>query len=183
MSDDSIQQWINKSRAGDHEAFKEVVICYRRQIFSYVFRIVCHEEDAKDIVQETFIKAWSFLPGYDCRYKFSTWLYTIATNCCRDYLKKSRKRPFYTADITTIAGQLKNADLEQEVINKNLAVVITQLTHQLSSVQKLVFTLKCLEGLETAEVSVITGLNADQVKGNLYLAKKNIRELLTKIAE
>ncbi|MFT3903410.1 MAG: sigma-70 family RNA polymerase sigma factor [Niabella sp.] len=180
MSEHSINEWVNQSLAGDQRAFKEIVGFYQQKIFSYVFRIVCDEEEAKDIAQETFIRAWTFLPKYDFRYKFSTWLYKIATNCSRNYMKKAKTRTISEEDLWVMAEQLKSADLEQRIINENLARIIVQLTHNLAPKQKLVFTLKCLEGLDTDDITGITNLNATQIKNNLYLAKKYIREQLQK---
>jgi len=180
MSEHNINEWINQSLAGNRWAFKEIVGLYQQKIFSYVFRIVCNEEEAKDIVQETFIRAWTFLPKYDSSYKFSTWLYKIATNCSRNYLKKTKALALSGEKLLTMAEQLKSTDLEQQIINKNLAKIIIQLAHNLTPKQKLVFTLKCLEGLDTEDITGITNLSAAQIKDNLYLAKKSIREQLQK---
>jgi RNA polymerase sigma-70 factor (ECF subfamily) len=80
-----------------------------------------------------------------------------------------------------LCDQLTNSNLEQELSNKNIATIIGQLTHTLTPKQKLVFTLKYLEGLETEEITMITKLSAEKVKSNLYLAKKNMKEVLLKM--
>lgn len=182
MQEHTISQWIVQSQEGDTIAFGQIVTAFQAQVFAYVFRLVGNEEDAKDVVQETFVKAWTYCKTYKPAFRFSTWLYTIATNCCYDYLKvKKRVTKLSGEQMIALSDQLKNIDLEQQIINKHIATLIVQLTNGLTPTQKLVFTLKYLEGLETEEIILITKLSAEKIKSNLYLAKKQIREALNKI--
>ncbi|QEH40489.1 RNA polymerase sigma factor [Chitinophaga sp. XS-30] len=182
MHEQSLNEWIARCQQGDTAAFGQIVTLYQSQIFAYVFRLVGNEDDAKDVVQETFLRAWTYCKTYDPKFRFRTWLYTIATNCSYDYLRSKKTLvPYAEENIILLSDQLANSNLEQQLLNRNIASVIAQLTHSLTPKQKLVFTLKYLEGLETEEITVITRLTAEKVKSNLYLAKKNIKEALRKM--
>lgn len=182
MHEHSLSEWITKSQQGDAVAFGQIVALYQSKIFAYVFRLVGNENDAKDVVQETFLKAWTYCKTYKSSFRFSTWLYTIATNCSYDYLHTKKHLILCEEDnMILLSDQLANCDLEQQLLNRNIATIIAQLTQTLTPKQKLVFTLKYLEGLETEEITIITKLSAEKVKSNLYLAKKNMQEALRKM--
>ena len=182
MHEQSLNEWIAKSQQGDAAAFGQIVALYQSQIFAYVFRLVGNENDAKDVVQEVFLRAWTYCKTYKSSFRFSTWLYTIATNCSYDYLHAKKNVILCEEDnMILLSDQLVNSDLEQQLLNRNIATVIAQLTQTLTPKQKLVFTLKYLEGLETEEITIITQMSAEKVKSNLYLAKKNIKEALHKM--
>ncbi len=182
MHEHNLNEWIVQCQQGDAVAFGQIVALYQPRIFAYVFRLVGNDADAKDVVQETFLKAWVYCKTYDLKFRFSTWLYTIATNCSYDYLHAKKPLILHAEEnMILLSDQLVNSDLEQQLLNKNIAAVIAQLTHNLTPKQRLVFTLKYLEGLETAEITMITKLSAEKVKSNLYLAKKGIKEVLRKM--
>ena len=182
MQEHCLSEWIIQSQKGDELAFGRIVSAFQPQMFAYVFRLVGNEDDAKDMVQETFIKAWTYCKSYNTTFRFSTWLYKIATHCCYDYLELRKRTTILPEDkIIALGDQWMHVDMEQQIMNKQIATLVVQLTHHLTPKQKLVFTLKYLEGLDTDEMIFITKLSAGKVKSNLYLAKKQIRETLHKI--
>ncbi|WEK37845.1 MAG: RNA polymerase sigma factor [Candidatus Pseudobacter hemicellulosilyticus] len=182
MHEPRLTEWITKSQQGDANAFGQLVTCYQAQIFAYVFRLVGNPDDAKDLVQETFLRAWTYCKTYQSRFRFSTWLYTIATHCSYDYLQAKKQVLMVPEEnMAYLCDQLAYSNLEQQLLNKNIAGIIARLTQTLTPKQKLVFTLKYLEGLDTEEITLITRLSAEKVKSNLYLAKKNMQELLLKM--
>lgn len=136
------------------------------------FRLLCDQDDAKDAVQETFIKAWKNISKYKHQYKFSTWIYKIASNVCCDKLRTERK-----VSKVNIADYDLHIDADQENLfdNKKLKELITNATEGLTPKQKLVFTLSELEELKIEEISAITGLTPAKIKSNLYLARKRIK--------
>ena len=174
---------IQRCRTGDSNAFRQLVDNYQGRVYVFAFRMLCNEEDAKDVVQEAFIKVWRNLSKYNTDFKFTTWLYRITANCCYDHLRKGKqqKQNVEIDQVKHACEQLLQSNLEQKIINENLAAVITQLTHELTPKQKLVFTLKELEGFEVNEIAAITDLSPEKIKSNLYLARKNIREQLEKM--
>ena len=135
------------------------------------------EDEAKDIVQETFIRVWLHLDRYKNQTRFTTWLYKIACNLCYDRLraiKRFRGDAKTSIDLSELEVPGGN-NIEQSVINRDLKELIITLTHGLTPKQQLVFTLRDIEGLELEDVSEITGMSGAKIKSNLYLARQYIR--------
>ncbi|MDR1274163.1 MAG: sigma-70 family RNA polymerase sigma factor [Odoribacteraceae bacterium] len=178
MEQDNILELIARGKGGDTRAFGQLVVLYQPLVYRLAFRLLCDDDDAKDVVQEVFIKAWTRLARYDDRYRFSTWVYKITCNECRDRLRSARRRAGRPGVPLALAGALvaDPADVEAGIVNRELKELILYFTGKLSPRQKLVFTLVDLEGLDAGEVAAATGLSAGQVKSNLHLARKRIRE-------
>lgn len=175
----TLQQCIEQSLKNDEKAFKMIVESYQNMIYSLAFRLVCNEEEAKDIVQETFIRVWMHLHKYHSEMKFSTWLYAIATNICLDKLKsKNFRHTFAVVDYSVIDELISEEKTDESLLNSELAEVIKTLTNALSPKQKMVFALRFFEDLEVEEIEKITGMSAAKIKSNLFLARKYIREKL-----
>lgn len=177
MHQSTVKELIVLSRQNDAQAFRKLVEAHQSMVYTLAFRLMCNEEDAKDIVQETFIKVWKHLDSFKTELKFSTWLYTIAANQCYDKLKKAKHNYNLSLDnLNAISEFISNENIENTVINTELAQIISSVTNDLTPKQKLVFTLRDLEGLEIEEIESITNLSAAKIKSNLYLARQYIRK-------
>lgn len=175
----SLKELIVLCRQNDAGAFRKLVESHQPMVYSLAFRMLCNEEDARDIVQETFIKVWKYLPRYNTELKFTTWLYAISTNLCYDKLKAAKRKPVTRPfDLESLNRFTANENPEQTFVNKELADLISLLTGELTPKQKMVFTLRDLEGLEIEEIESITKLSAGKIKSNLYLARQYIRKRL-----
>ena len=172
-----LNELIDRSKQHDGNAFRLLIEGHQSMVYSLAYRLLCNEEEAKDAVQETFIKVWLNLKGFDTGRKFSTWLYAIATNLCYDKLK-SNKHFSKCLPAETLNEVLSNEDVEKKMIDTELGALIATLTEALTPKQKIVFTLSDLEGLESAEIVQITGLSASQIKSNLFLARQSLRTKL-----
>ena len=172
---------INRCKAGDKTAFRSVVQNCQGMVYSLSLKMLADVEDAKDVVQDTFLKVWQNIGSYDDRYSFNTWVYTIASRLCLDRLRKVRPIGTTEADERVFETVADDSDPERQLESSEWVSVIKVLADELSGKQKLVFTLSQLEGLDAAQIMEITGLDADQIKSNLYAAKKNIRERLIKM--
>ena len=86
-------RYVKRAARGDPRAFEELVNRYQGPIYSLCFRMVGNAEDAADMTQEAFIKAWKNLEGFQFESAFSTWLYRLASNCCLDFLRSRKRRP------------------------------------------------------------------------------------------
>ena len=179
MEQSQIQNLINKSAKGDTQAFALLVAEFQPLVYRLAFHLLCNEDEARDMVQETFVKVWLSIGKYDATFRFSTWIYKITTNTCYDKLRTLQ----FPADATDVAALPlpSGEDIEKHLINRELKELIIALTAELTPAQRLVFTLRDLEELETAEVETVTGLSAAQIKSNLYLARKYIRERIQKL--
>ncbi len=172
---------IRRCREGDRGAFRYVVQNCQSMVYSLSLKMLADVEEAKDAVQDTFIKVWQNIDSYDDRYSFSTWVYTIASRICLDRLRKVKPIGPADADERVFEQVADDTDPERRLESSEWVSVIKVLADGLGGKQKLVFTLSQLEGLETALITEITGLDAEQIKSNLYAAKKNIRERLIKM--
>lgn len=179
MQQPDISELLKECRGQNETAFRRLVEMYQSMVYTFAFRMLCNEDDAKDAVQETFIKVWKNIHKYDPDLKFSTWLFAIASNHCCDKLR-FRKRRQNTDNIESIHFALLTDNLETTVSNSDLAKTIHSLTDKLTPKQKLVFTLRDLQELEVEEVEKITGMSAAKIKSNLYLARQFIKEQLEK---
>ena len=169
---------ISRCQQGDKDAFRWVVRTHLRMIFSLALKMLCDEEEAKDLVQETFIRVWQSIKGFDTQKTFSTWIYTIASRLCIDRLKRARKVVALPEDELVLRRFASDGDEQLSLENKEWVSIVRTLAENLSDKQRLVFTLCQLEGLSSAEVEQITGLDARQVKSNLYVARQTIRKRL-----
>ncbi|MDR1594242.1 MAG: sigma-70 family RNA polymerase sigma factor [Prevotellaceae bacterium] len=177
MEQEKVQKLIVCSKQGDTKAFEMLIIAFQSLVFQLSYRLLCDYDDAKDMVQEVFIKIWLQLDKYNPRYKFSTWIYKITCNMCYDRLRSMRHSPESNGislfAIEHIAVLSDNAEIS--LINRELKDLILYFTDKLPAKQKIVFILSDIEELETKEIEKITGLSAGQIKSNLHLARKHIK--------
>jgi RNA polymerase sigma-70 factor, ECF subfamily len=177
MHQSAIKELIILSRKNDAHAFRKLVEAHQSTVYTLAFRLLCNDEDAKDIVQETFIRVWKHLDSFNTELKFSTWLYSITAHQCYDILKKIKRNYSLSIDDQNAMREfISNENIEKTLINAELSHIITCLTQDLTPKQKLVFTLCDLEGLEVEEIKSTTGLSSGKIKSNLYLARQYIRE-------
>lgn len=172
---------ITRCRSGQKEAFRVIVQTYQRMVFSLSLKMLADEDDAKDILQETFIRVWQNISSYSENYKFSTWIYTIATRLCLDRLKRSSRTQPLPEDEDAFRAYADNLDAQRQMENHQWVSIIRVLASRLSEKQRLVFTLVHFENLSPDEVQQITGLDAAKIKSNLYVARQTIRQQLIKL--
>ncbi|MCK4679450.1 MAG: RNA polymerase sigma factor [Bacteroidales bacterium] len=173
---------IDKARKGDKEAFGNLVIQHQQYAFNLAFRIVCNEDDARDVVQDSFIKIWKNMKLYNPNIKFTTWMYKIVTNTAIDQLRAIKKAGLVNID--DFHEKLENLcsdNPETQLNNIETGQLIRMISDTLPEKQKLVFVLRDLQGLSSYEVSAVLDLPATSIKSNLYHARKVIKEKLLKI--
>ncbi|MDR2804173.1 MAG: sigma-70 family RNA polymerase sigma factor [Dysgonamonadaceae bacterium] len=181
MEQENIQEWIVRSRQGDTKAFEKLVVAFQPLVFRLSFRLLCNDDDAKDMVQEVFVKVWLQLDKYNPRYRFSTWVYKIACNSCRDRLRSLRHAPEPVGTSFDGKNIAASDNVETALINRELKELILYFTGGLPPKQKIVFTLSDLEDMEPDEIEQITGWSAGRIKSNLHLARKYIKSKIDAI--
>ncbi len=172
---------VVRCQQGEKAAFRGVVQTYQRMVFSLSLKLLCDEEEARDMVQETFIRVWQRMGEYDTQKNFTTWIYTIATRLCLDRLKRMQQVVSMPDDELVFRRYASDTDTHRALENKEWVSIVRMLAEGLGEKQRMVFTLCHLEGLTSSEVEEITGLDAKQVKSNLYVARQTIRERLKQL--
>ena len=87
------EELVSRSVRGDHDSFNQLVVRWQRPIYALAYRVIGHEEDARDVCQETFLRAFRGIKGFKGEAKFSSWLYRIALNLCRDKNRSAQRSP------------------------------------------------------------------------------------------
>jgi RNA polymerase sigma-70 factor (ECF subfamily) len=180
---------VDRARVGDTAAFGELVKRYERRIYRMARQITQNDEDAEDILQETFLKAFEHLGGFQGQSKFYTWITRIAVN---ESLMKLRKRK---SDRTVSIDE--NIETEEEPIVREIAVwdgtpemqysqeelrrILDQAIEGLKPIFRTVFVLRDVEDLSTEETAEALGLSIAAVKSRLLRARLQLREKLTRV--
>lgn len=175
------QQLISQCLEGNKDAFRLLVQTHQRRVFSLALKMVGDEEEAKDVVQETFLRVWQRLGDYDTQRSFTTWLYVITSRLCLDALRNKKRTAPLPADEQVLRHFASESATQRQLENREWVSIVRALADGLSPKQRLVFTLSQLEGLPSQEVEQVTGLSASQVKSNLYVARQTIRERLNRL--
>lgn len=175
------QDIIRRCKAGDKAAFRTLVQCYQRWLFGLGLKLLCDEEEAKDVVQETLIRVWQHLHDYDERRSFTAWIGTICTRLCMDRLRQLSHHDDMTDDVALLNMLIDDESPDRRLENQELAAVIETLVQGLSPKQRTTFVLSQIEGYDSAAVSEMTGMSAEQIKSNLYVARQTIRKRLKQL--
>ncbi len=174
-------------RNGDRNEFSRLVEAYYAMIYRLAIKMVGNPQDAEDILQETFIKAYRHLKDFDGRSSLSTWLYRVATNEALMFLR--RKRPEQVSidePLDTEEGELEPVQIvdwcclpEQELLSSEARLHLDRAIDVLSPSLRVVFVLRDIQGLSTLETSEVLNLSETAVKTRLSRARLRLREELS----
>lgn len=162
-------------------AFRKLINSNQKFAFAVAFKLLCDDNDARDAVQESFIRVWKHIHNYNENMKFTTWLYKIITNICYDKMKsKKRKQRVFENFEDGYDNLVKYSTdkLNSEMDNKQLADLINNLAGKLKPKQRMVFVLRDIENLSVNEVAEVMKISKSSVKTNLVYARQNIKEKL-----
>jgi RNA polymerase sigma-70 factor (ECF subfamily) len=179
---------VAKAREGDLQAFNELVNSYSRKIFRLAKHITQNEEDAEDVLQETFLKAFEHLGDFQGQSKFYTWIVRIAVN---ESLMKLRKRksdrsvpldePVDTGEDTVVREiAVWDENPEQKYSREELGQILDEAVQGLRPAFRTVFVLRDIEELSTEETAEALGISVPAVKSRLLRARLQLREKLTR---
>lgn len=186
MIDD--EMLVAQFKSGSQKAFDELMKRYERRIFGYLLRSVRNYEDAEELTLEVFFKAYRALGAWEPKAKFSTWLYTIASNLSIDYHRAKSRQPIYVLeDEEVIENRLVATDIssnpEKNLEDKERGQIIRDAVDELSAKQKTVFMLARYEGMQIKEVAETLGMAEGTVKIHLHRAIKKLQTLLRPLVE
>lgn len=168
---------------GDHEAFAQLVEIYEDKVYNLCLRMCSDREDARDLAQEAFLKAWRGLRFYKQEAAFSTWLYRLTSNVCIDYLRQKKRRStvsFVTADEEGVQLDIPDPTPtpEQQVMDEQTKEQVANAMSQLEEEFRLVLTLRVVEELSYDEIAEIMELKVGTVKSRLARAREKLRKIL-----
>lgn len=179
---------VNAARAGDDQAYEALVRKYDRNVFRIAQHITQNREDAEDVVQDAFLKAYRNLDRFQGQSKFYTWLVRIAVNEALMRLRKRRnaKTVSIDEDVETEEGSMPrevadwSPDPEQQYRQSELNEILQKTIQGLPSGFRTVFVLRDVEGLSTEETAELLGLSVPAVKSRLLRARLQLRERLNR---
>lgn len=171
---------VHKVQAGDVDSFDELVTKYRERIYSVVYNLTSNREDASDLTQDAFIKAFQSIGRFKGKSSFFTWLYRIALNTTLTHLRKNKLRRFFSFEKMNeedhSAGfieQLKtDSDSDKNTLMNELQEKLNDAFQKLSVKHRTVITLYEIDGLSHKEIAEIVGTSVGTVRSRLHYAKQ-----------
>lgn len=179
MNQTTDHHFITQTLAGDPQAFGQLVMRYQDYVFTVVNRMVQHKEEAQEITQDTFVKAYSSLSSFRGDSKFSSWLYTIAYRKTLDRIKKNKRYAEFDA-----LEQVLSADEDTEthgfkrLVAQERSATIKAAIAQLEPVTAALISFYYYEELSVKEIEKITDLTPENIKVKLYRGRKKLFLLL-----
>jgi RNA polymerase sigma-70 factor (ECF subfamily) len=167
------EELVARSIRGDTDSFNELILRWERPIYALAYRTIGREEDARDVCQETFLRAFRALPAFRGQAKFSSWLYRIALNLCRDWQRRERRAPVVQApegvDLRDLAAAAEPSEsIEDLVARKDLSRAVERLMGSLPEEQRTAVILKEYHGLTFQEIADLVGCPLSTVKTRVY---------------
>jgi len=180
---------VEQCQAGQLEAYEILVGRYRQRVYSLAYNMVRNEQDATDLSQETFVKAWQAIRGFKKNASFYTWLYRITTNLCIDFVRKRDRRPTVAFEETVDPDPDVDVEIapsshplpNEEVQRKELREQIDAALQELSPEHRAVIQLREFEGLDYAEIAKAVGCQIGTVMSRLHYARKHLQKLLKEV--
>ena len=179
---------VTLAMSGDSESFNQLVLRWERPIYALAYRTLGREDEARDVCQETFLRAYRALPGFKGEAKFSSWIYRIALNLCRDWMRKKRRTPVMQApegvDLADLADRAAARgpveSIETLVARRQLSQRVAVAMRTLPEEQRTAIVLKEYHGLTFQEIAEMQGCPLSTVKTRLY---QGLSVLRTQLAE
>lgn len=179
---------IRAAQTGDRAAFEELVRAYDQSVLRLAMNLLRSPEDARDVYQETFLRAYRNLGSFRFDSSFHTWLYRIATNLCLDQLRKRKVRREEPSVLTTTDGVLDRAnavpeeraeaDPQRSLYSGQLRKRIKDTLAQLTPRERMVFELRHYEGLRLKRIGEVLGTSEEAAKNCLFRATQKMRTAL-----
>ncbi len=186
VSDDPDFRLVARVRAGDQAAYSSLVHKYKGRIFSVIYNLTSNREDANDLAQETFIKAFRSLDRFRGRSQFFTWLYRIAVNTTLSHLRKNRLRHFFnyedlqeeTVNAEWLEAMTSANRSDRPVVLRELQEKLNEALQQLSPKHRTVVVLFEVEGMSHEEIAEVLKVSTGTVRSRLHYAKQQLQSLL-----
>jgi RNA polymerase sigma-70 factor (ECF subfamily) len=178
------EELVARATAGDLESFNQLVTRWERPIYALAYRTLGRDEDARDVVQEAFLRAYRGLRGFKGQAKFSSWLYRITLNLCRDWIRRERRAPVVQVpegtDPVDLADQRASPaeSVEDLVARREMSRAVARAMADLPEEQRLAILLKEYHGLTFQEIADMLNCPLSTVKTRLYQGLTMLRRRL-----
>ena len=177
---------VRRVQNGEVSAFNQLVQKYRQPLFSTIYNMTGNREDATDIAQEVFIKAFQSIKRFKAQASFYTWLYRIAVNSSITFIKRAKKQRFInyeTIDETLVSNEIleyftAKTKTEKGALLKELQEKLNEALQKLSYKHRIVVILHEVEGMNHKEIADITKTSEGTVRSRLHYAKKMLQAFL-----
>lgn len=178
---------IGKFNNGDLDAFEQLIIRYEKKIYSICFYFLKNREDAEDAAQEIILKLYKKLGSFRNEASFSTWMNYVASNTCRDYLRKRKRNKvlYLDDDIQTEDGRIsrelpsEESTPEERVENKELGALMQDTIAKLKEDHREILLMREYQELSYEEIAEILGISVGTVKSRIYRARKDLKAILS----
>jgi RNA polymerase sigma-70 factor, ECF subfamily len=177
------EELVALSIGGDAESFNQLVLRWERPIFALAYRVIGREEEARDVVQETFLRAFRGIGNFRGQAKFSSWVYRIALNLCRDWIRRERRAPILPTpegvDVIELAAEQGPVESIEDLVARNdISKVVADLMTRLPEEQRTAIVLKEYHGMTFQEIADLQGVPLSTVKTRLYQGLNVLRRHL-----
>jgi len=187
MMEDSDAVAVARARAGDQDAFGFLVERHGIRLFQLVYRMTGNEQDAEDVVQETFLRAYKQLNRFESRASFGTWVHRIAANCSLDLLRK-RKRQDQQVDPVELESKEPIPKLsshapppDDQVFHLEVQQKVEAVMKQLTPMERAAFVLRHFEGRSIEEIGRALGTGPSATKQSIFRAVQKMRRALNPV--
>lgn len=176
---------VKRAINGDEKAYAEILARYKGPIYGLILRMVRNKEEAEDLVQEAFIKAFNALPTFNEEFAFSTWLYKIAVNNCIDFFRKKRLSTFpLDKPILSKDGEIKrefsdsSSSPEHRMLSSERSNMIDHAIYALPEKYRMVIVLRHKEDRSYEEIAEILDIPLGTVKARIFRAREMLKRKL-----
>lgn len=166
---------ITRTEAGDREAFDELVVKYQKPLYSLLYRMLSNHDDVSDVLQKTFVKAFTGLRSFERRASFKTWLYQIAINLAKN-VYRDRKRVEHV-DIDDVIIR-KNPRTLETLIHNESRMLMRQALSDLPEKQRMTLILRAQEGKKFVEIAAIMKCSLGTAKANYHHAVQKLKAIM-----
>ena len=169
---------IERVKQGDNEAFGILVERYQTKVYNLALRMCGNEDDAFDLAQDAFVRAWKGLSGFQFESAFSTWLFRLTSNLCLDYLRAKKRRAAVSLTMSGEEDEQAQLDVpdpamtpEEAVLAAEDRTLLAQAINSLSADYRQIITLRAINDLSYAEIAKILQIQEGTVKSRLSRAR------------
>jgi len=184
------RELVEACRAGDRRAFQELVMRYQRKVFALAYGFLRNQEDALDVVQESFVKVHRYLGNFEEKSSFYTWLYRIVVNLCIDHMRRNRRHKDlefddgrrHDGELAIMGNELLpmfgHDDPGDLLHRKEVLLAVRESLDYLSEKHRAVIVMRELQGMSYEEMANAMGCSKGTIMSRLFHARRNMQRLL-----